>query len=397
MLKSNRWAVLISFTLLAGISQMLWLNFAPLISLVESRYGVSEAAANWLTAVFPLIYVFLSIHSGIVIDRYGYRVGVGVGGLIMAIFACVRIFDSSYIVLLIGQIGIAIGQPYVTNGISKLVVDWFGAKQQAMATGIGILGMFAGMALALAGTPMLHDALGFQATMIVFAIIACLSALVFWLIAYPNPAGNQIEMNRNIDWRSFIPLLHNRQLLLLSAIAFLALGFFNGITSWLEPIVQPNGLEPDEAGLIGGALIMGGIIGASILPSLADRWGKGKLFLRISCVSAAILIYPLCTQGNMWVLLTLALGLGFLFLPGYALLLSMTEQSSGETHAGEATSLMMLAGNIGGVIVILAMEFVKGSSTTWIDAVYLLIVLMLLSFALTFGLKQYSLPSQFDR
>lgn len=72
---------------------MLWLNFAPLITMLETTYHVTESDINWLLIVFPLIYVLLSIHAGIVIDRKGYRFGIGIGGLLMAIFACVRIMD----------------------------------------------------------------------------------------------------------------------------------------------------------------------------------------------------------------------------------------------------------------------------------------------------------------
>lgn len=370
---------------------MLWLNFAPLISMLESKYNVTEGDINLLLIVFPLIYVLLSIHAGIVIDRRGYRFGVGLGGMIMAVFACVRIFDQSFIILMLGQIGIAIGQPYVLNGISKLVVDWFGREQQAMATGIGTAGMFAGMALALAGTPLLVNWTGFQLTMVIFAAITVISAGIFWLVAYPNEqnnqANNQTEAN-SISWRDYIPLLRNRQLLLIAVIALLSMGFFNGLTSWLELILKPNGIDAEKAGLIGGMLIIGGIIGASIIPGISDKIGRRKPFLWVSSLFAIGLVYLLCTATSYSILLLVSALLGFVFLPGYALLLSYTEQLAGEKHAGEATGLMMLTGNLGGVIVIAAMQLIKGESETWINAVYLMLVLLLLCFILTLNIRE---------
>ncbi|MFO1525212.1 MAG: hypothetical protein U1F16_04470 [Turneriella sp.] len=47
------------------------------------------------------------------------------------------------------QTGIAIGQPFIMNAISKLVADWFEPEHNALATGLGALGMFIGMALGL--------------------------------------------------------------------------------------------------------------------------------------------------------------------------------------------------------------------------------------------------------
>lgn len=389
---TNRYTVLISFTILAGISQMLWLNFAPLITMLERTYHVTESDINWLLIVFPLIYVLLSIHAGIVIDRKGYRFGIGIGGWIMAIFACVRIMDYSFMWLLIGQIGIAIGQPYVINGISKLVVDWFGQKQQAMATGVGTVGMFAGMAFALAGTPMLVDVVGLQMTMVIFAVITIVSAVFFAFVAYPNPQNKLNEQmtsdSGGISWRDYIPLLRNRQLLLISFIALLALGFFNGLTSWLEPILKPNGIDAEGAGLIGGMLIIGGIVGASIIPGISDKLGTMKPFLWISCLISIVLVYLICTMDQYMLLLILAAVLGFIFLPGYALLLSHTERLAGEKHAGEATGLIMLTGNLGGVLVILSMQLVKGDSDSWINSVYLMLGLLVLCVILALNIKE---------
>ncbi|WP_136605547.1 MFS transporter [Paenibacillus dokdonensis] len=389
---TNRYTVLISFTILAGISQMLWLNFAPLITMLETTYHVTESDINWLLIVFPLIYVLLSIHAGIVIDRKGYRFGIGIGGLIMAIFACVRIMDYSFMWLLIGQIGIAIGQPYVINGISKLVVDWFGQKQQAMATGVGTVGMFAGMALALAGTPIIVDKAGLQMTMVIFAVITIVSAVFFALVAYPKPLNklNKQMMSESdgISWRDYIPLLRNRQLLLISVIALLALGFFNGLTSWLEPILKPNGIDAEGAGLIGGMLIIGGIVGSSIIPGISDKLGTMKPFLWISCLISIVLVYLICTMDQFMLLLILGAVLGFIFLPGYALLLSYTERLAGERHAGEATGLIMLTGNLGGVLVILTMQLVKGDSDSWINSVYLMMGLLVLCVILALNIKE---------
>jgi predicted MFS family arabinose efflux permease len=389
---TNRYTVLISFTVLAGISQMLWLNFAPLITMLERTYHVTESDINWLLIVFPLIYVLLSIHAGIVIDRKGYRFGIGIGGFLMAVFACVRIMDYSFMWLLMGQIGIAIGQPYVINGISKLVVDWFGQKQQAMATGVGTVGMFAGMAFALAGTPMLVDVVGLQMTMVIFAVITIVSAVFFAFVAYPNPQNKLNEQmtsdSGGISWRDYIPLLRNRQLLLISFIALLALGFFNGLTSWLEPILKPNGIDAEGAGLIGGMLIIGGIVGASIIPGISNKLGTMKPFLWISCLISIVLVYLICTMDQYMLLLILAAVLGFIFLPGYALLLSHTERLAGEKHAGEATGLIMLTGNLGGVLVILSMQLVKGDSDSWINSVYLMLGLLVLCVILALNIKE---------
>ena len=109
------WPVLIVFTIVAGITQFLWLNFAPLLALVQTRYGVSEFVASTLILVFPLLYVFLSLHAGRLIDRRGFRFTVGWGATITALGAALRVFDQSFWLLLIAQLVIAAAQPYVVT------------------------------------------------------------------------------------------------------------------------------------------------------------------------------------------------------------------------------------------------------------------------------------------
>jgi predicted MFS family arabinose efflux permease len=373
-LKSRRWAVLFAYTLVVGVSQMLWLNFAPLLSLIQTRYGVSEFTASTLILVFPLLYVVFSIHSGTLTDRRGYRFTVGLGALGMALFSCVRIIDSGFGFLLAGQVGIAIAQPYVVNGISKLVADWFSEEQGAIATGLGTMGMFLGMAAGMAATPALVDTIGLRWAMVFFAGIAAGAAILFAMLVHPNAdAPNQSTAD---DATGLRPLLANRKLLKLCWLAFLGLGVFNGLTTWLEQILAPFGIDSEKAGIIGGALIVGGIVGSVIIPTMSDLTKRRKPFL-IACSAAALAtIYPLCSGSNYGLLLLLAGLHGFFFLPAFALLLEMSSQITGARSAGAATSLLMLAGNVGGVVVIVAMPLIKGAGSDFHPAVLLLVVLM---------------------
>lgn len=88
----------------------------------------------------------------------------------------------------------------------------------------------------------------------------------------------------------------------------------------------------------------------------------------------------MCSSGNY----TLVLGavLGFFFLPAYALLLEMSAELAGPRLTGSATGILMLTGNAGGVIVIIAMQVVKGDAATWHTPVLLMIGLLALALVL---------------
>ena len=354
-----RWAVLAAYVGVAGVSQMLWLNFAPILTQVQARYRVSESTAVFgLVAVFPLLYVLLSVHAGGLTDRRGYRHTVGLGAAIMAVFALVRIFDASFAALVVGQVGIAVAQPYVVNGISKLVTDWFTEEQGAIATGLGTMGMFIGMALAMVLTPKLFAAAGLRVTMIVFAAIALAAAGAFAAFVHPNRerAATVAEQAPPARFRT---LLADRRLIILCTLGFLGLGVFNGLTGLLEPMLAPHGISSEQAGNIGGVLIGGGIVGAVIIPLLSDLTRRRKPFLLLCAAGALATIYTLGSSASYPVLLTMAGLHGFFFMPALALLLEMSAQIVGARSAGAATALVMLTGNAGGVVVLATMDALK--------------------------------------
>lgn len=388
-----RWVVLGVFMLVAGLSQMLWLNYAPLLTLVQAKYGVSEGVAGVLLLVFPLIYVLLSIPAGQLTDRKGYKFSVGLGAILMAGFSCLRINETHFGVLLIAQIGIAVGQPFAVNGISKLVGDWFGPEHSAIATGLGTMGMFMGMAGGMAATPPLVEALGYQGAMIAFAGISLAVCAAFLLLAKNNPDA-PLAPAATVAAPSLRSLLKNPRLLLLFTVAALGLGFFNGLTTWLEPILAPNGFDAVKAGAVGGILIVGGIIGAVVVPALSDLLQRRKPFLIGSVALALVALVPVVSSHDETVVMVSAAALGFFFLPAFALLLDMCAAVAGEAAAGGATGLLMLFGNGGGVLVILAMVAVKGEQPTFDRAVYLLYGIVALAIALGFGVAETMVRKQ---
>jgi predicted MFS family arabinose efflux permease len=349
---------------------------------------VSELVASLLVLVFPLLYVVLSIPAGTLTDRRGYRYAVGAGAIGMALAACVRIWDESFWALFAGQVGIAAAQPYVVNGISKLVGDWFHEEHGALATGLGTMGMFLGMAAGMATTPPLFAAFGLRGAMIVFAVVSMAAAIAFGLVVHPNEENRASAASGAPE--PLLALLSHPGLRSLFALSFLGLGVFNGLTTWLEAILQPQGIDSEQAGAIGGLLVVGGIAGAVAIPALSDLAKRRKPFLAVCAAGALLTMYPLCTSRSYGLLLALAGVHGFFIMPAFALLLEMSAQLAGPQSAGGATSLLMLAGNLGGVLVIVAMPLVKGDGVDFHRAVWLMTALLLVTTALALAAPETS-------
>ncbi len=76
--------------------------------------------------------------------------------------------------------------------------------------------------------------------------------------------------------KEYIDVLKNRNVFILSIIAFIGVGIFTAYLTWVEPVLEEHGLDVETAGLTASALLFGGILGSILIPALSDRLGKRK-------------------------------------------------------------------------------------------------------------------------
>ena len=79
--------------------------------------------------------------------------------------------------------------------------------------------------------------------MIVFAGVTVAAAAFFLAVVRPRNRPGAPDVVSS----GFAPLLRDRQIRLLLVLSFLGLGVFNGLTTWLEPIVLPLGIDAEHA------------------------------------------------------------------------------------------------------------------------------------------------------
>ncbi|MEM0120528.1 MAG: MFS transporter, partial [Thermoprotei archaeon] len=92
----RRWGILFGFTLISMSSQIIWLNFAGIVSpQTQDIYHVGLGLIGLLSAVWPLVFIPLSIPVGLLVDRWGFRKVVILGGTIFMVFSWLRIISGT--------------------------------------------------------------------------------------------------------------------------------------------------------------------------------------------------------------------------------------------------------------------------------------------------------------
>jgi MFS family permease len=388
-----RWIVLVVFMFIVAITQLLWITFAPITGDAARFYGVPDLSIGLLSMSFMIVYIIVSIPASWVIDTYGIRVGVGIGAVLTAVFGLLRgLWASNYTLVLIAQVGIAIGQPFVLNAITTVAARWFPARERATASGLGSLAMYLGIFLGLALTPYLTVHFQIGGMLIAYGISSVVAALIFLAFARERPAtppeapGMEV---RSLVFNGFKQMLHQKEFILLLVIFFIGLGTFNAVTTWIEDIVRPNHITSTQAGVIGGLMIVGGILGALFIPTLSDRYRKRTLFIILALAGSTLGLAGIALATSYWLLLVAAFIMGFFLLSAGPIGFQYGAEITYPTPEGTSNGLLILMGQISGILFIFGMDSFKSPETGSMTlSLVVLIVLMVLSLVLSFFLKE---------
>src|SRR4030043_2439847 len=90
-----RWVVLAIYMYVAALTQLYWLNFAAIETKTEELLNIPASSVMWFTLVFPLVQVLLTMPAGVLIDKKGFKYGIGIGVLFTGVFAMLRLVNPN--------------------------------------------------------------------------------------------------------------------------------------------------------------------------------------------------------------------------------------------------------------------------------------------------------------
>ncbi len=376
-----RWVVLITYMAVIAVNQLMWITFAPVTTESMQFYGVSDLAIGLLSLCFMAVYILISFPASWVIDTYGIRAGVGIGAALTGVFGIVRgLGGSQYGWVLGAQIGIAIGQPFVLNAITTVAARWFPTKERATASGLGSLAMFAGILTGLTLTPYLVLRDDIPGMLIIYGMVSAVAMILFFVFTRerpPSPPCPPEQEARSLVTEGLWKMVRQRDFILLMVIFFVALGVFNAVTTWIEQILAPRGFSATQAGNAGGVMILGGILGAAVLPMLSDRLRRRVPFVVLALVGACIGLAGLTFVSSYALLLLFSFILGFLLLSAAPIGFQYGAEITYPAPEGTSNGLLLFVGQISGIAFILGMDALK-SPTTGSMAVPLAALLVLM-------------------
>jgi len=382
-----RWVVLAAFMLIAALNQLSWITFAPITVSAASFYITSDLMIGLLSMSFMVIYVLIVLPSAWVIDTWGLYAAVGFGAALTALGALGRgVFAENFTIVFISQVVIAFGQPFILGSITKLAARWFPIKERATAAGLGTLAIYLGILAGMILTPILTIKYQIKGMLWIYGIGALVAAGAFLALARerpptpPCPAGQD---ERALMFDGLKSMFKNKDFILLLVIFFIGLGMFNGVTTWIEAIVRPRGFSISQAGMTGGLMLIGGILGALIIPMISDKVRRRKPFIILALAGMLPGLVGVTFAQSYWLLLVSGFFFGFFLLSSGPIGFQYGAEITHPAPEGTSNSLLLVMGQLSGIIFIFGMEFFRSPSGAMTPSLLVLIGLMILCLVLS--------------
>jgi Na+/melibiose symporter-like transporter len=165
-----------------------------------------------------------------------------------------------------------------------------------LAAGLSALAQYLGILIAMLATPFMVGSdpalpgygTGFEHMLSIYGWLTFGAAAISLLLIRERPPTppDSVTDERHSFGKGIAHILKQRDMLITLYLFLVGLGIFNAVSSMTDAIAAEAGVQ-DSDGLIGGLMLIGGILGASILPALSDKFRKRKAFLVI-CVAGMV-------------------------------------------------------------------------------------------------------------
>ena len=395
-----RWVILLLFVLINLLMQIQWITFASITSEAKQFYNVPALQIDFLSLIFMIVYIFVSIPASYVIDTWGIRIGIGIGAALLGFFGLMKgIYGASYEMVVVAQIGIAVGQPFILNAVTKVGVRWFPLHERATQAGLAVLAQFVGILLAMALTPFLFKAYGLEKMLMIYGVASLAGALIFILFNRERPLTPPCPPGHDQRIPVFAGLKHifkQRDMIILILVFFLALGIFNAVTTWVEQIVSPRGFTIAQAGVAGALMMFGGIVGAIILPPLSDKLRKRKIFLVLSMIGVIPGLFGMTFAVSYGLLIVSGFIFGFFLMGGGPIGFQYSAEICYPAPEATSQGLLLLAGQISGILFVFGMDIAMEPGAPKTPAMLLFIALTAVCVILGLMLRESKLVKTDD-
>jgi len=268
---------------------------------ITEEFAINDVEYGFINTGFLISYAIMFTVGGILIDRYGSRLGLAFSVGIWSFATLLHSFANNALQFGIYRFLLGVGEGGAFPGAVKAVVEWVPKKRQALANGIAIGGAAIGAVIAPPLCVWLIYLTGWRGVFTVTAIIGFLW-VIGWLVIPKRKAVNaKSKVNSQKSKVNLARILGIKQVWVFILIRFLLDPIFYFYMFWIPKYLnEARGISIDRIGnlfwipflALGISNVLGGLVSDSVLKKTGNLNFSRKLVMGIAAVLtlSAILI-----------------------------------------------------------------------------------------------------------
>ena len=305
-----RWFVLISYCLCVFANGFQWVTFSAIATQFEENYNKASWKINMFSLIYMIIYPFVCIPEGWLIDGYSTRLGINIAAGCTLAGAALKLLinkDDTLAFCYVGQILSGLFQPALLNSPGKIAANWFRENIRTVICTIGCLadtiGIFVGFLWNLMFIKEYDEVTDdskkkFKDQVFKYIFSEFILNVVFCVPAFfilidkpympPSPSQN-IDDNKKLSLlESLKKLFSNIKFIFLLISAFFVVGYYDVMSTIINSLFDKYGVSGHQSSIIYAVSSIVGMIFSIIISYLLDKFKKFKLFMIILCILGTV-------------------------------------------------------------------------------------------------------------
>ena len=284
-----------------------------------------------------------TLFFGPVVDRFGFKLLLALGSLLVGLSFTGLAYSSSYGLVMLSVVFLGLAGGVLNGGSNALVNDLHPGRRAAALNFLGVFFGFGAMLVPLIIGGFLKQ-LGLRPVILIAAGLSLIPFVLFSVFSFPRPKQAQ-----GFPLKDVKKIVSSGLLWLAAFILFFQSGNEFSVGGWLSSYFR----EKFQFGLSQSALVLSGywfflIVGRFLYPALNRLW-KRETVVMLSVVVALVSVAGLILSPAGWLAVVFALLIGLGFAAIYPTTLSVIGEKFPE-FSGTAFSLAISTGLVGGML-----------------------------------------------
>lgn len=362
-----RWwlhVLVIMYYTMGFIARFAW---PPLKGVAAADLGVTEAAAAAYMSAFYIGYVLIHIPAGMLGDRFGARLVIGVALLVEAIGTFGVAIAPDYSIGFAFRILTGIGAGAVYSSCVRYVSSLFPAMEKGLAFGL-MMAAPGGIGVLLPNLlmPRLEIFMGWRGAFEVVAIIILVFAAVAFLIVRDKPSPP--KDGKIMD--GVFAVLKNRNLVLLGCTGFWLMLVMVSFVTMSNSYIESLGFSRQDAGNVMLVYGITGMIGSPLGGILAAKAKSPKLAFAAIFLCMAPFYWLFGQSTSLAALSAIAGIIGFILGMANPFTPILTAMFAGKklmaTAGGVTGCVFQIGGILGPWLLGLSLDVTKTYTVAWL-------------------------------